>query len=47
MSDRPIPAPKPAPEKSPLERTAELTRRIIAVPKTKIMPKRRIKRGRH
>jgi len=48
MSDKNmIPAPKPAPGKSPMERTAELTRRIISVPKTAIVkPKKMLRKHR-
>ena len=46
MSDKPTPAPKPAPEQSPLERTAELMRRVLQAKKPQAnRPKP--KRGRH
>ena len=42
-----IPRPKPAPGKSPMERTAELSRRIIPVPKTVIVkPKKMLRKHR-
>jgi len=43
MSDKPTPAPKPAPEKSPLDRTADLMRRVIAVPKGEALRRKRHK----
>jgi hypothetical protein len=41
MSDKPTPAPKPAPEQSPLERTADLMRRVLQAKKPSPKPKKR------
>jgi len=41
MSDKPTPAPKPAPEKSPLERTADLMRRVLQAKKPGAKPTKR------
>lgn len=42
-----IPRPKPARGKSPMERTAELSQRIISVPKTAIVkPKKMLRKHR-
>jgi hypothetical protein len=41
-----IPRPKPAPGKSPMERTAELSRRIVSVPKIIVKPKKMLRKHR-
>lgn len=44
MKERP---PPPAGEKTPLERMADLTRRIVAVPKQELAKRKRPKRRRN
>ncbi len=42
MSKKPTPAPTPAPEKSPLERTADMMRRVLQARKPRaVKPRKR------